>query len=82
MTIENNCNWETIEGFFSLSEYKRFRVWLSNQENHHFIEEIPVGSFYAGANFEEHWFICKQSGSIWRLVAPDAPFKGYWGPVE
>ncbi len=80
----NSCNWETIHGFESLGEYRRFCAWLSMQVNDSLIESVPVTKTSRDLIFglEEHWYRCKASGEIWRLVAPQAPFRGLWGPVE
>ena len=79
----NLCNWEVINGFESPGEYKRFRLWLSNQIESSMVEIIPVSKPSADLIFglEESWYRCKNTGEIWRLVAPQAPFLGFWGPL-
>lgn len=79
--MKNGCNWEVIEQFISLDEYERFVRWLDKQINIGKIVLVPVMESYAGAAFEEKWIKCLSSSEIWRLVAPQAPFMGYWGPV-
>ena len=75
------CNWEVIDKFSSPSEYHRFCEWLDEQLKDRSVEEVPVRDSYAGPLFEEKWFRCKESGEVWRRIAPQDPFHGYWGPV-
>lgn len=77
----NACNWEVIEAFSSPGEYRRFCGWIGDQEASGLVEQVAVQDSYAGKLFDEKWFRCRQSGAVWRLVAPDGPFHGYWGPV-
>lgn len=48
------------------------------------VESVPVGSSSVdvGFGFEEKWFKCKESKEIWRLISPQVPFLGSWGPVQ
>lgn len=78
----NECKWEEIDAFCSLGEYKRFCAWIEDQIEQDVVEEISVKDSFAGQGFEERWFRCKSSNQKWRLVAPDGPFRGYWGNVE
>lgn len=78
----SDCEWEAIEAFVSPSEFRRFNSWLQNQLACGMVEEVPVLDSYAGPYFEERWFACKASGEVWRLVAPQDPFHGYWGPIK
>lgn len=73
--------WEEIFSFQSVSEFNRFQEWINYQLNNGFIAEIPVAAYYASENFHERWFQ-KKSGEVWRLVNPDFPFLGYWGPLK
>ena len=45
------------------------------------VKEKPLENYYASESFQEHWFK-NSSGDIWRLVAADFPFLGYWGEVK
>ena len=80
----NACNWEAIHGFQSPSEYKRFCAWLSAQVESGLAEAVPIttpsGDLAFGLN--EHWYRCKATGEVWRLVDPDVPFRGAWGPLK
>jgi hypothetical protein len=67
---------------FSMSEFERFCTWLFSQNEEGLINEVAVLSYYAGPNLKERWFKCSLDNSTWRLVYPDPPFTGYWGPVE
>ena len=78
----SNCSWEIINEFTSLGEYMRFCTWLDDQVRNDAVDELSVKDSYAGPYFEERWFRCKTSGEIWRVVAPQDPFHGYWGPVS
>lgn len=77
----NSCNWEGIDAFSSPGEYRRFCTWIGDQVASGLAEQVAVQDSYAGEMFDEKWFRCKQSGDVWRLVAPDGPFHGYWGAV-
>lgn len=75
-------SWETIDGFKSLGEFKRFLSWLQEQVAVGIAQEAPVASPYLGATaFQEKWYIHLESGERWRLVWPDGPFTGLFEPV-
>jgi hypothetical protein len=80
----NKCNWEEIHGFNTPGEYHRFCLWLQLQVEVDMVEEVPVCQSKKEIPFgiHEQWFKCKVSGEVWRLVAPDAPFRGLWVAVE
>lgn len=73
--------WEKISSFQSIGEFNRFQEWIYTQLKNEIVTEVPVAAYYASENFHERWFR-KASGEIWRLVEPDFPFLGYWGPVR
>ena len=77
----NECGWEVIEGFTSPREFERFSAWVSGQVKSGMVTQVPVQENYAGSAFEERWFKCLASSDTWRLVSPQDPFHGYWGPV-
>lgn len=80
--MNNICSdWFEINDFQSLIEFKRFVVWIEQQLNSDFVEEIEAKEFYLSPNNEERWFYCSTNNEIWRLVYPDGPFHGYWGKV-
>lgn len=80
----SRCNWEAIHGFDTPGEYRRFCVWLESQIAAGMVESIPIGQSKKEIpfGFNEKWFKCKESNETWRLVAPDAPFRGSWAEVE
>ena len=80
----NRCYWEVVHGFETLGEYRRFCAWLDSQVTSGIVERIPVGFSKKNVPFgiDEKWFRCKESGEVWHLLAPDAPFCGSWTEVE
>jgi hypothetical protein len=77
------CPWEEIDEFQSPSEFDRFIEWMNAQTKLRSAEEVPVQRPYIGATtFTEKWFRHLPSGDTWRLVWPDAPFKGLFEPVD
>ena len=78
------CNWKRISEFSSLGEYQHFCRWLDAQLTEGTAVQIPVGMSKKEVpfGFDEKWFICKETGRTWRLVAPEAPFRGLWAEVE
>ena len=76
------CPWKNISDFQSLSEFNRFVEWMADQTGSGTAEEVPVEKTYLGGNtFREKWFRHIGSGQIWRVVWPDAPFKGVFEPA-
>jgi hypothetical protein len=74
--------WETISGFRSPGEFRRFVEWMREQMKAGVAREVPVAAPYAGAaTFEERWFEHSESGKTWRLVSPEPPFDGVFEPV-
>jgi len=77
------CPWEEIDDFRGYSEFERFVDWMEEQVRLKLAEEVPVGQRYIGATtFDERWFRHVASGTVWRLVRPEAPFAGLFIPVE
>lgn len=76
----SNCNWEEIHGFYSPTEYERFCHWLKRQVDGEVAEEIVTSlcSSDLPGGVGERWFLCKRSGVVWRLIAPEPPFLGAW----
>ncbi len=73
---------ERIDGFQSPNEYEQFILWIAEHIKEGSIEEIPAGVRYAGATvFDEKWFRLKKSKEVWRLVAPDFPFRGIFDRI-
>ncbi|TDV53004.1 hypothetical protein EDF87_10169 [Pseudomonas helmanticensis] len=76
------CEWFVIEQFHSPGEYERFWVWINHQVDGGAAERVPVTDSFAGLGFDEFWYKCTDSAVVWRLVAPDPPFRGYWAPLD
>jgi hypothetical protein len=75
--------WEEIHGFQSTAEYKRFVAYIEREVEQGLAEEGPVDPDYgAGMLFGGRWFRDTESGTIWRLLPPDVPFRGLWEPVK
>ena len=75
-------DWEEIHGFASPSEYGRFLKYLEGQVTGGFAEEIAVEPNYGrGEIYGGRWFRHIETGEVWRLIAPDFPFRGLWEPV-
>jgi hypothetical protein len=73
--------WDEIHGFATPREYERFRAWIDNAIRERRLVEIPVASPYSGSRmFEEHWYRTPR-GAIWRVVAPEPPFRGVFERV-
>jgi hypothetical protein len=73
-------DWDEIHDFGSPGEYQRFLLWLSKALTESQLVEIPVGTHYLSTAFEERWFR-SPSGAVWRVVAPDFPFRGVFALV-
>jgi len=77
------CHWEKIDRFRSSNEFKRFLVWIDEQEKNGFAERISVKKPYEGSLlFDERWYKCKKCNTIWRVVAPDPPFEGVFELID
>ena len=69
------CTWKKIEDFQSYAEFDQFVEWMNDQIASGHAQELPIEKPYRGTPlFEEKWFLHIDSGQIWRLVWPDAPF--------
>jgi hypothetical protein len=75
-------DWDEIHGFASPGELERFRRWIASALDEEALIEIPVEEPYSGSPMlDEHWYRAA-SGSVWRLVAPDPPFRGVFERVR
>lgn len=75
--------WDQIHGFGSLKEYERFVEHIEQQMAEGLVKEIAANPSYGkGFLFGGRWFENANSKEIWRLLAPDFPFKGLWEPVS
>ena len=79
----SDCLWEEIHGFVVPSEYNRFIKYLERQIHNNEVEEIEIDLNYGfGEIYGRRWFKHITTGEIWRLIAPDFPFKGLWEPIR
>lgn len=77
------CRLEKIADFKDYAEFDRFVEWLNELAKSGEVEKLPVQKHYADATtLREMWFRHSETGKIWRLVWPDAPFRGIFEPVE
>ncbi len=75
-------DWDEIHGFSSPGEFARFRAWIAEALSRGALTEIPVGEPYSGSPlFDEQWY-SEPSGTVWRVVAPDPPFRGVFERVK
>lgn len=75
--MAGKCDWEIVDGFSSLSEYKRLVAQLDEQVQAGLAKQlsIPAGQGW-GTAWQENWYLCQETRETWRLVAPDPPFQG------
>ena len=75
-------DWDEIHGFVSPGEFRRFQNWIVKQVQEGALVEVQVEEPYSGSPlFDERWFHTT-SGTVWRLVAPDPPFRGVFERVS
>jgi hypothetical protein len=75
--------WEEIHGFASPGEYERFVRYIEGQVASGVARELAADPLYGkGMIYGGRWFQDAATGSVWRLVSPDPPFKGLWEPVN
>jgi hypothetical protein len=74
-------DWDEIHGFSSPGEFERFRRWIADAVAEGALAEVPVRSAYSGSTaLDEHWYRSTR-GTVWRVVAPDPPFRGVFERV-
>jgi hypothetical protein len=75
--------WEEIHGFDSPGEFKRFCTHVDGQVSSGLaVVRTADPSYEKGKIFGGRWFENVEAQEIWRLVAPDFPFRGLWEKVE
>jgi len=68
--------WDEIHEFASLGEFNRFLRWIADAVEEGVLIEVAVLDRYDGSTiFDERWYR-SAVGEVWRVVAPDFPFKG------
>jgi hypothetical protein len=77
-----SATWDEIHGFTSPGEYDRFVRYIEQQVAAGLAREVEVNPLYAkGMICGGRWFEDVETKEVWRLVAPDFPFKGLWEPI-
>jgi hypothetical protein len=80
--MTSGCEWEPIQPFNSLRDYEEFLQSLNGQIETGVVRAVPVDPKLGwGSAWDEHWYECMASHEIWRLVAPDPPFRGVFKKV-
>jgi hypothetical protein len=74
---KTKARWEEIQGFASPGEYDRFVQYVEDQVASGLADELPAAPGYFGG-VGSRWFRDRDSGEVWRLDAPDPPFRGAW----
>jgi hypothetical protein len=74
---------EEIHGFDTLGEFEKFQNYLQQQVVEGSLSRVNTDKNYEkGLIYGGDWFECKVCKEIWRLVAPDFPFRGLWEKVD
>lgn len=74
---------EEIRGFHGVSEYEAFVKFIRDHVAAGNLREVESDPTYgAGEIYGGRWFVDIASGSTWRLVPPDFPFRGLFEPVR
>ncbi len=74
--------WEEIHGFKSPGEFERFKRWITEAVKEGALREVSVGHPYSGSSlFNEKWYR-EPNGDVWRVVAPEPPFRGVFERVS
>ncbi len=77
-----DCDWEQVDSFRSLKEYERLLGRIREQVRSGLVEAVELDPKKRwGTSFDERWYKCRQHGDVWRLVAPDPPFKGIFKAI-
>jgi hypothetical protein len=75
--------WTPIHGFQSYRHYEEFVRELESVVQQGSADEIPPDSeYHFGMIYGGRWFRDRRSGAGWRLIEPEAPFRGIWEPVH
>ena len=83
MVVEMSFIREEVRGFASLGEYQRFCHYIEGEVARGAAKERrPADSYHKGLVFGGRWFEDIETEEIWRLVAPDFPFRGLWERVD
>lgn len=81
--MTNACQWEAVDRFQSLAHYEELLASINQQVGAGRVQSVSVDPKKAwGSAWDERWFKCADSDEVWRLVAPDPPFRGIFKKVE
>jgi hypothetical protein len=78
MSIFNSM--KQAKTFESIWDYENLLRLIKKAEEDGRIIEIPVSAKREVPQME-HWYQDKDTGSVYSLLPPEFPAKGYWGPV-
>lgn len=71
-----------IRSFESPGEYKKFCAYIAELVASNLLAETDADPDYGpGEVYGGRWFKDRSTNEVWRLVAPDYPFKGVWERV-
>jgi hypothetical protein len=75
--------WTELHGFASPGEFDRFATHIDQLVASGEVREIEVdGNYGRGEIYGGRWFMHVDTGSCWRLVPPDPPFRGLWECID
>lgn len=74
-------DFEEIPGFHSPWHFENFEKSINQMVAEGMVIEIPVEKPYSVVEDQERWVKCP-NGDIWRLIAPDFPFAGFFKKVD
>ena len=76
------CDWESVDRFKSLADYEQLLAKITEQVANGRARVVAVDPDKGwGTAWDEHWYQCTDKNEIWRLVAPDPPFRGIFKKV-
>ena len=77
------CDWKSVDRFKSLADYEQMLAKITEHVANGTARVVAVDPDKAwGTAWDEHWYQCAGNNEIWRLVAPDPPFRGIFKKVE
>jgi hypothetical protein len=81
--VVNACDWEPVDRFQSLAHYEQFLSRINEQvaQGHAVAEPLDPEKAWGNA-WDEHWYKCVADHEVWRLVAPDPPFRGFFKKLQ
>lgn len=75
--------WRVISEFESMADYEDLLARLTAEVTHGGAKSVPVDRPYSGSTlWDERWFNNRRTGEVWRLVAPDPPFRGLFNRTD